>query len=285
MAASAHSFLLYIREVCQLNRQLLKIKEMDKYRSTMTAGACRSYLTRERIAGFIWQHLLLLVSFFIMTLGVALAIRSQLGSSVISSIPMVMALAGEGGYAPAFTIGEYTSIMNFVLVGIQILILRRAFQPVQLFQLIVGTVFGWMLDLNMWITSPLSADTLPMQLLMQFAGCVVLGIGIAFEIRCGSVTMPGEGVPAAITKKYGVAFPKAKIAVDISLVVIAVALGYLYFGKWLLSVIGPGTLFAMLFVGMMVRFTDSHIAWFDRVVGFRPGFRKLIYGLARYIRH
>lgn len=256
-----------------------------KIRSTILADTCGFRFTSDRVIGFIWQHLLLLASFFIMTLGVALAIRSQLGSSVISSIPMVMALAGESGQASAFTIGEYTSIMNFVLVGIQILILRRAFQPVQLFQLVVGTVFGWMLDLNMWITSPLSASTLPIQMLMQIAGCVILGIGIAFEIRCGSVTMPGEGVPAAITKKYGVAFPKAKIAVDISLVVIAVALGYLYFGTWLLSVIGPGTLFAMLSVGLMVRFTDRRIDWFDRVVGFRPGFRKLICGLARHIRH
>lgn len=79
---------------------------------------------KEKIISFIWQHVLLLVSLFIMTFGVALSVRSNLGSSVISTIPFVMSLAGEAAKAPGLTIGEYTYVMNFFLVGLQILILR-----------------------------------------------------------------------------------------------------------------------------------------------------------------
>ena len=50
---------------------------------------------KEKIISFIWQHVLLLVSLFIMTFGVALSVRSNLGSSVISTIPFVMSLAGD----------------------------------------------------------------------------------------------------------------------------------------------------------------------------------------------
>ena len=95
--------------------------------------------------------------------------------------------------------------------------------------------------------------------------------------------MPGEGVPAAISRISGIPFAKAKIAVDISLVTIAVALGYLYFGTWLWNVVGFGTLFAMLYVGMAVKAIAPHIAWFDRILCYRPGFRRYIYGLARTI--
>lgn len=239
---------------------------------------------KERVIGFIWQHILLVASLFIMTLGVALTIRSGLGSSVISSIPMVMTLAGEADMAPALSIGDYTNIMNMILVGIQILILRRRFMPIQLFQLVIGFFFGWLLDINMALTSPLSPDSITGRILAQGAGCVILGIGIAFEIRCGSITMPGEGVPAAISRISGTPFAKAKIGIDISLVVIAVVLGYLFFGKWMMNVIGPGTLFAMIFVGIVVRFTDRRIGWFSSVVAYRPGFRRYIYGLARMIR-
>ena len=42
---------------------------------------------KEEIISFAWQHILLLVSLYIMTLGVAACVRSQLGSSVISTIP------------------------------------------------------------------------------------------------------------------------------------------------------------------------------------------------------
>lgn len=219
-----------------------------------------------------------------MTLGVALTIRSCLGSSVISSIPMDMSLAGSAGLAPALTVGEYTNIMNVVLVGVQILILRRNFEKVQLFQLVMGTLFGWLLDFNMWATSMVNPQTLLSQSIVQLLGCIVLGIGIAFEIKCGSITMPGEGAPAAISKVSGIQFAKAKIMVDITLVVIAVALGYVYFGKWLMNVIGPGTLFAMIFVGLVVKFVDKRIGWFDSLLGYQPGFRRYIYGLAKYVR-
>ena len=106
-----------------------------------------------KIISFIWQHFLLAISLFIMTLGVALSVRSNLGSSVISTIPFVMTLAGDDVMAPALTIGEYTYLMNAALVGFQILILRRRFHPVQLFQLIIGFLFGFLLDINMWLTS------------------------------------------------------------------------------------------------------------------------------------
>ncbi len=236
-----------------------------------------------RIVSFIWQHILLLGYLFLMTFGVALAIRSNLGSSVISSIPMAMMLAGEAGKVPALTIGDYTNIMNIILVFMQILILRKKFEKVQLFQLIIGTLFGWLLDLNMFLTAPLTPDSLTGQILLQIGGCIILGAGIAFEIKCGSVTMPGEGVPAAISKLTGTPFPKAKIAIDITLVAIAVALGFIFFGTWLINVIGPGTLFAMVFVGMVVRYVDRRIGWFDKLLSYHPGFRRYAFGLLRFI--
>lgn len=154
------------------------------------------------ITGFLWQHLWLLISLFVMTLGVALCVRSALGSSVISTIPFVMTLAGAG---------------------------------------------------------------------------------IAFEIKCGSVTMPGEGLPAAICKVTGKPFAKIKIIVDVTLVVIAVILGYVYFQRWLWQVVGIGTLFAMVYVGMVVKIITPRIKWFDRLLCYRPGFKRYLYGLARFL--
>lgn len=241
---------------------------------------------KELIIGFLWQHTLLIVSLFVMTFGVALCVRSMLGSSVISTIPYIMTLAGESGDFPAsLTIGQWTYVMNFVLVGLQIAILRRRFQAVQLAQLIIGFLFGWLLDLNMAITGLLpTLDTIIWKSAAQFSGCTILGMGIAMEIRCGSVTMPGEGLPAAISKACGAQFAKAKISVDICLVAIAVGLGYLYFGRWMWMVVGPGTLFAMIYVGFVVKGLSSYMAWFDRLLCYRPGFRRYLFGLLPYIR-
>ena len=176
-----------------------------------------------------------------MTLGVALCVRSNLGSSVISSLPYVLSLAGPVSFLPEWTIGHYTILMNFVFVICQILILRKQFELVQLFQLLVGFVFGWLIDFNMWLTDFLTCETLVSQILTQLAGCTVMGIGIAFEIKCGSVTMPGEGISIAVSRVSKLPFPKAKIIVDTTLVIIAVVASFIFFGRWIWSAVGIGT--------------------------------------------
>lgn len=235
---------------------------------------------KQQFAAFIWQHTLLLISLFIMTLGVALCVRSNLGSSVISSVPLAFTLAGAEKMSPALSLGDYTNILNAILVAGQIAVLRRRFEAVQLLQLLIGFVFGMLIDLNMALTSALVCDTIRLQALAQAAGCTVLGIGVAFEVRCGSVTMPGEGLPLAITRVSRLPFAKAKIAVDITLVVLAIAVCYAFFGRWLWNVVGPGTLFAMIYVGFVVKYMAPRIGWFDRLLG---GHRR-VYGLLVRIR-
>lgn len=238
---------------------------------------------KERIIRFAWQHILLFLSMYFMTLGVALCVRSNLGSGVISSIPMAFTLAGEAHLAPSLTIGGYTNVMNIILVCAQVLVLRRQFQPVQLFQLLIGFVFGALLDLNMWLTSVFSYQTLIAQIIAQLAGATILGVAVAAEIRCGSITMPGEGIQVAIARVWGKPFPIVKIVVDTTLVILAVISGYYFFGTWPWTVVGPGTLFAMFYVGYVVKLVNPHLGWFDRLLNYRPGFRRYIYGLARFI--
>ena len=239
---------------------------------------------KDRIISFLWQHILLLVSLYVMTLGVAVCVRSMLGSSVISTLPYVFETAGKRGLGvPEFTIGQYTYIMNAVLVLGQIAVLRRKFEPVQLFQLLVGFVFGSLIDVNMMLTWWLQPTTLVAKIASQVAGCTILGLGIALEVRCGSVTMPGEGFPVAISAVTGVEFPKVKICVDTGLVVLAVVFSYVFFSAWQWYIVGIGTLFAMVYVGIVVKQTGKYLGWFDRVLAYRPGFRRYVYGLAKFL--
>ncbi len=241
---------------------------------------------KRNAVSFLWQHFLLLVSLYLMALGVVLCIRSSLGSSVISSLPFVFSLAGPISRVPEWTIGGYTIAMNFILVFCQILILRRKFDLMQLFQLVIGFVFGWLIDLNMALTTRIECATFLARAATQLAGCTIMGIGIAFEVRCGSVTMPGEGISIALSQVTKRPFAKVKIGVDTMLVVLAVACCYLFFGHWQWNVIGIGTLFAMVYVGLVVKCIAPHLGWFDRLLAYRPGFRRHLFGLARFIyRH
>lgn len=64
---------------------------------------------------------------------------------------------------------------------------------------------------------------------------------------------------------------------------LAVTTSYIFFGKWLWNVVGVGTMFAMVYVGLVVKFVSARIKWFDRVLSYIPGFRRYLFGLLRLI--
>lgn len=133
---------------------------------------------KEKIVSFLWQHVLLWASLFVMPLGVAECVRSMLGSNVISILPYVFETVGkqEPGI-PEFAIGQYTYLMNGVLVLDRIVVLRSKFETVQLFRFLVGFVFGSLIDFNMLLAAWLVPNMLWQKIVAQVLGCTNLGFG------------------------------------------------------------------------------------------------------------
>lgn len=215
---------------------------------------------------YIRQNFFLLVSLFFLAFGVALCVRSNLGSSVISSAPYAFYLAGEKGMTPDWSLGMYTNLLNIMLVFGQMVVLRRRYRPFQLLQLGVGVVFGLLIDLSMILTETFLSTEIYARLLLMLTGSSLMALGVSMEIRCSSITMPGEGLPAALSRMTGKPFGDMKIITDVSLVAIAVAASLLFFGVWQWNIVGFGTLFAMVYIGMAVKIISRHLAWFDRLL-------------------
>lgn len=215
---------------------------------------------------YIRQNFFLLVSLFFLAFGVALCVRSNLGSSVISSAPYAFYLAGEKGMTPDWSLGMYTNLLNIMLVFGQMVVLRRRYRPFQLLQLGVGVVFGLLIDLSMILTETFLSTEIYARLVLMLTGSSLMALGVAMEIRCSSITMPGEGLPAALSRITGKPFGDMKIITDVSLVAIAVAASLLFFGVWQWNIVGFGTLFAMVYIGMAVKIISRHLAWFDRLL-------------------
>lgn len=223
--------------------------------------------TKNKAFSFVRRQLLLLVSLFFLALGVALCVRSDLGSSVISSAPYAFFLAGKNGLVPDWTLGMYTNLLNVLLVAGQILVLRRRYRPWQLLQLLIGVVFGVLIDASMAITSIFeSVGEIELRLVIMFAGSTLMALGVSMEMRCASITMPGEGLPAALSKVTGKPFADMKILTDILLVTAAIVSSFLFFGEWMWNIVGGGTLFAMIYIGIAVKFISRHLGWFDRLL-------------------
>ena len=88
---------------------------------------------------------LLGLGLLITAFGIAFSIQAGLGTSPISSLPYVVSLLTP------LSVGTATICLHGVLILLQLLILRRRYDPVQLLQLPVALVFGYLTDLGVWV--------------------------------------------------------------------------------------------------------------------------------------
>lgn len=185
--------------------------------------------------------LILLIGLSIMALGVAVSIKAALGTSPISSLPYVTSeISG-------FTVGQTTIALHCTLVVIQILMLRRRYQPVQLLQLLVAVVFGYMTDAAVAMTAGLSYESYPGQWVLCLIGALLVGIGVACEVLSDLIMLAGEGTVKAAVQVTGQPFPRLKVAFDCTLVVISTILSILFLHQ--LVGVREGTIAAALLVG------------------------------------
>lgn len=220
-------------------------------------------------------------SLFILGVGVALTIRTNLGSSPITCPPYVLSMIPSS----LLTVGGYIFCMQFFFVLLQWLILRKNFQKIQILQLGICLLFGLFSDLGMWLTEALQwGDTLlgytARWVQLAVAGAI-LGIGVVWEVRSDVLLIPGEGLPITISRFFHIDFGKVKIAFDVFLVAVAIACCYLAFGRWRWDLVGVGTLFSMFYVGIVVRFVSPHMHWLERwLTGYTTGIQPTKQGIS-----
>ena len=189
------------------------------------------------------RYLLLAAGLFIMAFGVATSIKAGLGTSPISSVPYTLNLI------TGLSVGKTTICLHVTLIILQILLLRKRYEIIQLMQLPVAIVFGYMTDFAIWALSGITVTAYPVRWLACIIGILLVGIGVSCEVTANVVVLAGEGLSLAICKVTGLPFPKVKISFDVSLVVIAILLGLVFLGS--IQGVREGTVAAALTVGLV----------------------------------
>lgn len=178
-----------------------------------------------------------------MSLGVAFSIKADLGTSPISSVPYVISLISP------ITVGMVTILMHCVFILLQIIILRKKYQLIQLMQLPVALIFGFITDFSVWLMNGISYSSYLTQWILCIVGIVLVAIGVSMEVTANVVTLAGEGLVLAICKVLPIKFGNMKVCFDVTLVVTAILIGFLAKGE--LLGVREGTVAAALFVGLI----------------------------------
>lgn len=199
------------------------------------------------------RYLLFIISLFISAEGIALTRHAELGVSPISSIANVVSYK-----LPSLSFGVLLIIWNCILILVQIIVLRKDFNPVQLLQVPLSVLFGIFVDFGMWSVSFIPAGIYPVRLALVAAGTIVLGFGISLSVTANVTMNSGEAIVKAISDKYGTNFGMTKITLDVSYVIIAVILSLIFFD---FKIVGTreGTVIAALTTGLVVNFFYKRI--------------------------
>ncbi len=191
------------------------------------------------------QYIFLVIGLFIMAFGVAFSIKADLGTSPISSVPYVLSRITP------FSVGNVTIMMHCVFILLQIIILRKNYELIQLLQLAVAFVFGYMTDFAVWAVGSISYSSYWQQCVLCLIGIVLVALGVSFEVTAKAITVAGEGLVLAVCKVLPVKFGTMKVIFDVSLVVIACVLSAVFL-KGIYGV-REGTLAAAVLVGTISR--------------------------------
>lgn len=201
-----------------------------------------------QIERLVWFSAGILINSF----GIVLITKGALGTSQISSIPYVLSLQ-----LPSISFGMFSFIMNMVYIVLQALLLRRQFKPIQMLQIVVNVVFSASIDVFMAMLSFYAPQQLFTRVLSAVAGCIVLAFGISVEVAPDLIMVPGEGIVAAISKVSGRRFGSVKVMFDVTLILIAALLSWLFFGN--IVGVGVGTLLSAVSVGQFVNLINRHV--------------------------
>ncbi|MGI6056063.1 MAG: YczE/YyaS/YitT family protein [Bilifractor sp.] len=192
------------------------------------------------------RYLYFILGLFINSLGVAFITNARLGTSPISSIPYVLSLKYP------LTLGGFTILFSLLLVALQILLLRKNYQPIQLLQIPVSILFGYFIDFSMkYLIFWLNPQQYLMKIISLLIGCLILAFGVSMEFTANVIMLPGEGLATALHKITGKEAGSIKIIVDVSMMASAVILSLLLFHG--INGVREGTVISAVIVGYIAR--------------------------------
>lgn len=187
---------------------------------------------------------------FLLALGGVLAIKSNLGASPISSLPLSISKVSR------ISLGTAAAILFTIYVGIQILILKKDFKKIQLLQIVFAILFGQIMNFFNIIIN-INIDNFYSRIFICILSFFITAFGVVFTITANIVPVAPDGLAQVISKKARIDFGKAKIYFDSSVVVLSVSI--LLVNSKGLEGLGIGTILSALLVGRIVAYINKNL--------------------------
>ena len=194
------------------------------------------------------RYILFFISVFINAYGICFITKAMLGTSPITSVNYVLSM-----FTP-LTMGQWTIIVNLLFMVLELFFMTRdqlkSDLRVFLLQIPITLCFGTFIDISMASLSWLNPVGYVQQAASVLAGCVILALGIALEVKADVAMVAGEFFVRAIARRMHGDFGYVKLGFDITNVAVACAFSLVFLSG--IKGVGLGTVAAALLVGPIV---------------------------------
>lgn len=152
-------------------------------------------------------------------------------------------------------VGTFSILANFVVVGIQLLVLRRDFHPSRFLQIGVAIIYGVVINFFYYHVLTFELTSYWMRMVFCLLSYVGLAVFIGGITLLNTLQIPVEGTCYVLYKKFGWDFAKIRMIWDGSVIAASILIS-LTCGLSLK--IREGTILGMLILGPMMNWCMRH---------------------------
>lgn len=203
----------------------------------------------------IYRYLVATLGLILIALGVALSLKSNLGTAPISCPPAMFNLRWSG-----ISVGTFTWLMHLFFILFQVVLLRKKFKWSYLMQLPAALVFGYLCDAAIWACGPIVPGSYLARIGLCLATVVLTAVGLRLEMLASAWMLAGDMTIIVLAKIGSWRVSTVKVLFDIVMVIVAVVFAWFCFrradGDGVNAVVREGTLILALLTGPCMRLTD-----------------------------
>ena len=183
-------------------------------------------------------ELALILGIVINSFSVALFLKSNAGMSTISLTSYILNLV-----FPVLTIGTWNYLIQWIMIGALILILRKV-KVGYLLSFVLAIIFGTLLDFFHVCLQGLP-DGIGFRIFYFIFAFSMCAIGTTFLIRCKIPVLPSDTFMRDVSNYFHTTIKMVKTPFDVFCLILSAVLGFLYTGEF--PGIGIGTVINAFF--------------------------------------
>lgn len=203
-----------------------------------------------------------------LALGTAFMEAADFGVSMVVAPSYIIHLK-VSQYLPFFTFGMASYTFEALLLIVMVILLRK-FRVSYLFSFVTAVLYGFVLDIDIWLLSFINHDSMVLRIIFYIVGLLLCSMGVSFYYHTYISPEVYELFVKEASNKYGIEIHKFKTGYDCISCLVAIILSFCFFGFLHFEGVKWGTVVCALVNGFTIsRFTKL----FERFFEFRDGLK------------